>query len=96
MKEYRTAQDIGHDIPAILYECREIMTDHLMQSLSIVMDEVDDVLLDIAIKTTNSEERTKYFHAMHDMRLKRHNIERVFIEKFSTLFIEKIRQDDGP
>ncbi len=69
------------------------MTGHLKQSLLIVVDAVDDVLLDIAIKTTNSEERTKYFHALHDIRLKRDSIERVFIEKFFILFIEKIRQN---
>ncbi|MCK5667904.1 MAG: hypothetical protein KAI15_02370, partial [Gammaproteobacteria bacterium] len=62
MNEFRTRPEAGQNIPTKLYECREIMAGHLKQSLPILMDEVDDVLLDIAIKTTNSQERTKYFN----------------------------------
>ena len=69
------------------------MAGHLKQSLPIMMDEVDDVLLDIAIKTTNSQERTKYFNAMHELRQKRDPIERKYIEKFSELFSQNLRQN---
>ena len=46
-----------------------------------MMDEVDDVLLDIAVRTTDSRERTKYFNVMHEVRMKRYKVEKnvVFI-----------------
>ncbi len=90
MNDFRTKPDAVHKIPTRLYECREIMAGHLKQSLQIVMDEVDDVLLDIATNTTNSQERTKYFNAMHELRLKRHHIERKFIEKNIAGFLNDV------
>jgi hypothetical protein len=93
MNDFRTRPEAGQNIPTKLYECREIMAGHLKQSLPILMDEVDDVLLDIAIKTTNSQERTKYFNSMHELRQKRDHIERKFIEKFSELFSHNLRQN---
>ena len=55
-----------------------------------MMDEIDDVFLDIAIRTTNSNEITKYFNAIHEMRVKRHNIERTCLENFIELFDENL------
>ncbi len=71
------------------------MTSHLKQSLPIMMDEVDDVLLDIALKTTNSSERTKYFNAMYEVRQKRFNVEKRCVENFVSLFTENIRVGDS-
>ena len=93
MKDYRTKLNSDQEISSILYECRELMTDHLKHSLPNLMDEVDDVLLDIALKTTDSQERTKYFNAMHEVGLKRHNIEKKCLENFAGLFNDKIRSD---
>lgn len=93
MKDYGTKLNSDQEISSILYECRELMTDHLKHSLPNLMDEVDDVLLDIALKTTDSQERTKYFNAMHEVGLKRHNIEKKCLENFAGLFNDKIRSD---
>ena len=91
MNDYRTKLDVDQSVQMMLHECRELMTDHLKQSLPNMMDEIDDVLLDIAVKTTNSNERTKYFNVMHEMRVKRHNIERTCLENFIELFDENLR-----
>ena len=91
MNDYRTKSDIDQNVQTMLHKCRELMTGHLKQSLPNMMDEIDDVLLDIAVKTTNSNERTKYFNAMHEMRVKRYNIERTCQENFIELFDENLR-----
>ncbi len=82
-------------LPTILCECREIMTGRLKGSLVDMLDEVDDVLLDIALRTTNPQERRRYFNAMHEVRLKRHRIEKKCIENIVELFIEDKQQSDN-
>jgi hypothetical protein len=69
------------------------MTGLLKQSLPNMMSEVDDVLLDIAVRTTNSQERTKYFNATHEVRLLRHVIEKKCIENYIQLFSENLSSD---
>jgi len=91
MNDYRTKLDVDQSIQMVLHECRELMVAYLKQSLPNMMDEVDDVLMDIAVKTTNSDERTKYFNAMHEVRLKRHNIEKSCVKNFIDLFDENLR-----
>lgn len=94
MKDDRIKSVSDKEAPTILHECRELMTCHLKQTLPDMMDAVDDVLLDIAIKTTNSLERKKYFNAMHEVRLKRDDIERQCIENFVELFNEDLGSDN--
>jgi len=95
MNDYRKNSDSIQSPPPILCECRELMTDLLRQSLPNMLDEVDDVLLDIAVRTTNSQERTKYFNATHEVRLMRHNIEQNCIENYVELFSENLRSDNN-
>lgn len=95
MNDYRKNSDSIQSPPPILCECRELMTDLLRQSLPNMLDEVDDVLLDIAVRTTNSQERTKYFNATHGVRLMRHNIEKNCIENYVELFSENLRSDNN-
>ncbi len=95
MNDYRTNSDSIQSPPPILCECRELMTGLLRQSLPNMMDEVDDVLLDIAVRTTNAQERTKYFNATHEVRLMRHNIEQKCIENYVELFSENLRSDNN-
>jgi hypothetical protein len=71
------------------------MTGRLKGSLVDMLDEVDDVLLDIALRTTNPQERRRYFNAMHEVRLKRHRIEKKCIENIVELFIENKHQSDN-
>ena len=93
MNDYRAKTDSMQSPPAILCECRELMTGLLRQSLPNMMNEVDDVLLDIAVRTTNSQERTKYFNATHEVRLLRHDIEQKCIENYVELFSENLGSD---
>ena len=90
MNDYKTKLDVDRSVQKMLHECRKLMTSHLKQSLPNMMDEIDDVLLDIALKTTNSNERTKYINAIHEMKLKRHNIEKSCVENFIELFDENL------
>ena len=93
MNDYRAKPDSMQSPPAILYECRELMTGLLSESLPIMMNEVDDVLHDIAVRTTNSQERTKYFNATHEVRLMSHDIEQKCIENYIQLFNENLGSD---
>lgn len=95
MNDYRTISDSIQSPPPILCECRELMTDLLRQSLPNMLDEVDDVLVDIAVRTSNSQERTKYFNATHEVRLMRHNIEQKCIENYVELFSESLCSDNN-
>ncbi|RKZ70879.1 MAG: hypothetical protein DRQ48_05275 [Gammaproteobacteria bacterium] len=95
MNDYSTKSATTQNPPTILCECREIMTGRLKGSLVDMLDEVDDVLLDIALRTNNPEERRKYFNAMHEVRLKRHRIEKKCIENIVELFIEDKQQSDN-
>jgi len=93
MNDYRAKADSTQSPPAILCQCRELMTDLLRQSLPNMMNEVDDVLLDIAVRTSNSQERTKYFNATHEVRLMRHDLEQRCIENYVELFSENLSSD---
>jgi hypothetical protein len=79
----------------VLYECCELVTDYLTRSLPHILDEVDDVLMDIAVRSTNSQERTDYFNAMHEVRLERDDIERKCVENFVELFNENLRSGNS-
>lgn len=93
MNDYRAKSGLVESIPAILCECRELMTSLLKRSLPNMMDEVDDVLMEIAVRTTNSQERTKYFNVMHEVRMKRYRVEKKCIENFVELFSENLGSD---
>ncbi|MBI4006041.1 MAG: DUF1631 family protein, partial [Gammaproteobacteria bacterium] len=74
----------------LLNECRDLMTDRLSQSLSVMLDKADDVLFDLAQKGGASG-HPFYFNAMREMRLKRTSIEAGFKENFSDLFSKAIQ-----
>lgn len=69
----------------LLSECRELMTDRLSQSLSVMLDKADDVLFDLVQKSDTTNHHF-YFNAMREVRLKRTSIETGFKEYFSNLF----------
>ena len=95
MNDYRKKSGSVQIFPTILCECREIMTGRLKGSLVDMLDEVDDALLDIALRTNNPQERSRYFNAMHEVRLKRHRIEKQCIENIVEAFIENRHQPDN-
>ena len=74
----------------LLNECRDLMTDRLSQSLSVMLDKADDVLFDLAQKGGASG-HPFYFNAMREVRLKRANIEAEFKENFADLFNKTIQ-----
>lgn len=95
MNDDKKNSGTGQRIPTVLHECCELVTDYLSRSLPNVMDEVDDVLMDIAVRSANSQERTDYFNAMHEVRLKRNDIERKCVENFVELFNENLRSGNS-
>jgi hypothetical protein len=95
MNDYRKKSGSVQILPTILCECREIMTGRLKGSLVDMLDDVDDALLDIALRTNNPQERTRYFNAMHEVRLKRHRVEKKCIENIVEVFIENRHQPDN-
>ncbi len=94
MNDYRSKAESTQSLPTVLCECRELVTGLLRQSLPNMMDEVDDVLLDIAVRTTNSRERTKYFNVMHEVRMKRYKVEKKCIENFVEQFSKSLGSDN--
>lgn len=76
----------------LLDECRDIMASRLSQSMTTMMDKVDDMLFDLSHEETRDiNARAQYFYAMREMRLKRHDIESTFQTKFNMLFDSGVR-----
>jgi len=76
----------------LLDECRYIMASRLSQSMTTMMDKVDDMLFDLSHEETRDiNARAQYIYAMREMRLKRHDIESTFQTKFNMLFDSGVR-----
>ncbi len=95
MNDYRAKSGSVESIPTILCDCRELMTGLLKRSLPNIMDEVDDVLMEIAVRATNSQERTKHFNVMHEVRMKRYRVEKKCVENFVELFSKNIGSENN-
>jgi hypothetical protein len=91
MNEYLA--DTGKNSNELLDECRDLMNTRLSQSVSTMMDKVDDMLFDLTHQTSDVNVRARYFYAMREMRLKRHDIESDFEAKFNKLFDNGVRGD---
>jgi hypothetical protein len=78
----------------LLNECRDLMTDRLSQSLSVMLNMADDILFDLVQKSGPSEHHY-YFNAMREVRLKRTSIEVDFKENFSKLFNSSIHMNEN-
>jgi hypothetical protein len=76
-------------LPVALIHLRDKAAQRLKQSLQILFDNADDTLFEMADRATSNAEQNAFFEAMRDLRLKRKNIERVFLqavfEPFATL-----------
>ncbi len=87
MNDYLAKMANTGNIPQqLLDECRELMTNRLSQSLSEMMDKVDDVLFDLSNKTSDINAHSQYFYAMRELRLNRTDIESGFRENLKGLF----------
>ncbi|UTW06721.1 DUF1631 domain-containing protein [Pseudomonas benzenivorans] len=76
-------------LPVALIQVRDKAAQQLKQALQALFDNADDTLFEMADRATSNAEQNSFFEAMRDLRLKRKNIERGFLQKvfesFSTL-----------
>lgn len=77
----------------ILEECREIALKHLPVSIKATLDQIDDALFEIANKADNSNRQNRYFDAMRELRIKRDDFEKDFIETFGEEFERSLEAD---
>ena len=68
-------------LPVALIQVRDKAAQQLKQSLQALFDNADDTLFEMADRSTSNSEQNAFFETMRDLRLKRKNIERVFLQK---------------
>ncbi|MFV3307253.1 DUF1631 domain-containing protein [Pseudomonas sp. NY15181] len=68
-------------LPAALVSVRDKVALQLRQAMQALFDNADDTLFEMADRASNNAEQSAYFEAMRDLRLKRKNIERGFLQK---------------
>jgi hypothetical protein len=76
-------------LPVALVNVRDKAAKQLKAALQKLFDNADDTLFEMADRATSNAEQNVFFEAMRDLRLKRKNIERGFLQKvfesFATL-----------
>lgn len=68
-------------LPVALIQVRDKAAQQLKQNLQSLFDNADDTLFEMADRATSNAEQNAFFEAMRDLRLKRKNIERGFLQK---------------
>ena len=68
-------------LPVALIQVRDKAAQQLKQALQALFDNADDTLFEMADRATSNAEQNSFFEAMRDLRLKRKNIERGFLQK---------------
>ena len=74
-------------LPVILLQVRDKAAQQLRHGLQELFDNADDTLFEMADRARNDVEQNIFFEAMRDLRLKRKNIERGFLEQFCEAFV---------
>ncbi|KAA0949534.1 MULTISPECIES: DUF1631 domain-containing protein [unclassified Pseudomonas] len=74
-------------LPVILLQVRDKAVQQLKQGLQELFDNADDTLFEMADKARNNVDQNIFFEAMRDLRLKRKNFERGFVEQLFAAFI---------
>ena len=74
-------------LPVVLLQVRDKAAQQLQQGLQDLFDNADDTLFEMADRARDDVEQNIFFEAMRDLRLKRKNIERVFLEQFFEAFV---------
>jgi hypothetical protein len=76
-------------LPVALTNVRDKAAQQLKTALQALFENADDTLFEMADRATSNAEQNAFFEAMRDLRLRRKNIERGFLQKvfeaFSTL-----------
>ena len=80
-------------LPVILLQVRDKAAQQLRHGLQELFDNADDTLFEMADRARNDVEQNIFFEAMRDLRLKRKNIERGFLEQFFEAFVALIQYD---
>ena len=73
-------------LPVVLLQVRDKAAQQLQQGLQELFDNADDSLFEMADKARNNVDHPIFFEAMRDLRLKRKNFERVFMEQLFKAF----------
>ena len=80
-------------LPVILLQVRDKAAQQLRHGLQELFDNADDTLFEMADRARNDVEQNLFFEAMRDLRLKRKNIERGFLEQFFEAFVSLAQYD---
>ncbi|OPA94204.1 thymidine phosphorylase [Pseudomonas fluorescens] len=73
-------------LPVVLLQVRDKAAQQLQQGLQELFDNADDTLFEMADKARSNADHHIFFEAMRDLRLKRKNFERVFMEQLFAAF----------
>ena len=73
-------------LPGALIQVRDKAAQQLKQNRQGLFDNADDTLFEMADRATSNAEQNAFFEAMRDLRLKRKNIERGFLQKVFEAF----------
>ncbi|TFY84474.1 DUF1631 domain-containing protein [Pseudomonas nabeulensis] len=73
-------------LPVVLLQVRDKAAQQLQQGLQDLFDNADDTLFEMADKARSNVDHHIFFEAMRDLRLKRKNFERVFMERLFDAF----------
>ena len=73
-------------LPVALTNVRDKAAQQLKTALQALFDNADDTLFEMADRATSNAEQNTFFEAMRDLRLKRKNIERGFLQKVFEAF----------
>lgn len=80
-------------LPVILLQVRDKAAQQLRHGLQELFDNADDTLFEMADRARNDIDQNIFFEAMRDLRLKRKNIERGFLEQFFEAFASLTQYD---
>ncbi|MDD2060647.1 DUF1631 domain-containing protein [Pseudomonas sp. GD03860] len=83
-------------LPVVLLQVRDKAALHLRQGLQALFDNADDTLFEMADKAASNSEQNYLFEAMRDLRLKRKNIERGYLDRFYQAFVRLSQTDPMP
>src|SRR5687768_1412493 len=79
--------------PGLLGECRDKALDRLLQALSTMFGKIDDILFDLANKSTGLNDYNLYLDARGKIKERRHAIEIEFRRRFIETFNQATRQE---
>ncbi|MFF7706026.1 DUF1631 family protein [Pseudomonas sp. NPDC007930] len=74
-------------LPVVVLQVRDKAAQQLKDALQALFDNADDTLFEMADKAQSNNDQNIFFEAMRDLRLKRKNIERGFLDKFYDAFV---------